>query len=118
MSTVTWIEVCPICSFTYMIGAPPWRRSDPKVCLKSKPNLPQPGLGQNWLEVSVLKIVRVEDRSFWGRKDQIVRNIILASQVGIQQSLISEREQYGPQFARQSPRRLFLLFVVVYSRRT
>jgi hypothetical protein len=83
-----------------------------------KANLANASLGQDGEEYPMVEVIRVENRPLRGTEDEFVRDVVLALQVSLQQTFISQLCEYPPEFTGRSTRLDFLLLVVVCSRRT
>jgi hypothetical protein len=77
MSTVTWIELRPICSFTYTIEAPLWMNQEPKVCADHETEPADAGLNQYAQETAMIEIIRFRIAPSGERKDKLPGDVIL-----------------------------------------
>ena len=67
----------------------------------------------------MVEVVRVENRLLGRQKNEFVRNVVLPLQVSVQQAFVAKFDECPSEFTGQiHPPRLFLLLVVVCSRRT
>ena len=88
------------------------------MCRRSQANLAQPGLGEHRLKIAMVEVVRVQDPALGRREDQIVGNVFLPLEEASRRRLSRSSINDFLSSRERSTRRLFLLLVVVCSRRT
>jgi hypothetical protein len=83
-----------------------------------QPDFAQPGLCEHRLGLAVVKIVGIKDRSVGRRERQLIGDVVLTFQECLQQPSVAKFNRTRLNSRERSTRRLFLLLVVVCSRRT
>src|ERR1700692_3181678 len=66
-----------------------------------EPDLPEPGLGENWLKVAVVEVVRIQNRPVRRWEHELVGDVVLTLQESFQKAPVPEFDQYPPQLSRQ-----------------
>jgi hypothetical protein len=52
-----------------------------------EPDLPEPGLGENWLKVAVVEVVRIQNRPVRRWEHELVGDVVLTLQESFQKAL-------------------------------
>jgi hypothetical protein len=61
----------------------------------------QAGVSQDWQEIAMVPVLRVEYGSGLGREEQFIGNAVFPAEISFQQALVSELEQYRAQLPRK-----------------
>src|ERR1700728_124526 len=64
-------------------------------------NPPNASLRQHGQKDSMVEVVRVENFTVRGPKNQFFRTVVLAPQIGLQEPFVSKLDQYSSEFPRQ-----------------